>query len=228
MRIIFLGDSLTWGGYGGNFVDVIAQLMPEHDIINAGVGGDTAINIERRLEDEIEKHQPDAAYVMVGGNDAVSFTMPKTRNYYKHAKKIKPDGIVTPEQHAQAIHTILLGLLGQRILTGLGVSPTEYNVELARARQQYALAAKKVADELRVPVLDLFDEFAPKNPIEREPVDMSFIQTIGQRSESGWNDYEKERQQWGYTYTFDGMHLMPATAQLYGERIAVFLREHVL
>ena len=60
MRIIFLGDSLTWGGYGGNFVDVVAQLMPEHDIINAGVGGDTAINIERRLDDELAEHQPDA------------------------------------------------------------------------------------------------------------------------------------------------------------------------
>ena len=61
MRIIFLGDSLTWGGYGGNFVDVVTQLMPEHDIINAGVGGDTAINIERRLGDELDEHQPDAA-----------------------------------------------------------------------------------------------------------------------------------------------------------------------
>ncbi|MAU11990.1 MAG: hypothetical protein CL607_19360 [Anaerolineaceae bacterium] len=228
MRIIFLGDSLTWGGYGGNFVDVVAQLMPEHDIINAGVGGDTAINIERRLDDELAEHQPDAAFVMVGGNDAVSYTMPKTRNYYKSSKKIKPDGIVTPEQHADAIHNILMELLGQRILTGLGLAPTEYNAELLQARRQYADLARQEAEKLRVPVLDLFDEFAPEQPVDRDPVDLKFIQVIGQRSNSGWSDYEAERQHWGYTYTFDGMHLLPETAKLYGKRIAAFLTENVL
>lgn len=228
MRILFLGDSLTWGGYGGNFVDVVAQLMPEHDIINAGVGGDTAINIERRLDNELEEHQPDAAFLMVGGNDAVSYTMPKTRNYYKSSKKIKPDGIVTPEQHAEAIHNILMELLGQRILTGMGLSPTEYNAELLQARRQYADLARQEAEKLRVPVLDLFDEFAPEQSVERDPVDLKFIQVIGQRGNSGWSDYETERQRWGYTYTFDGMHLLPETAKLYAERITAFLKDKVL
>ncbi len=29
MRLVFLGDSLTWGGYGGNFVDKVAGLLPQ-------------------------------------------------------------------------------------------------------------------------------------------------------------------------------------------------------
>ena len=88
--------------------------------------------------------------------------------------------------------------------------------------------ARQEAEKLRVPVLDSLDEFAPQQPVERDPVDLKFIQVIGQRSNSGWSDYEEERQRWGYTYTFDGMHLLPETAKLYGERITAFLKEKVL
>ena len=51
MKITFLGDSLTWGGYGGNFVEYVADQLPDHTIVNAGVGGDTVINLLRRLDE---------------------------------------------------------------------------------------------------------------------------------------------------------------------------------
>ena len=43
MRIVFLGDSLTWGQYGGDFVAEVAKRLPEHETLNAGVGGDTVV-----------------------------------------------------------------------------------------------------------------------------------------------------------------------------------------
>ena len=36
MRIVLLGDSLTWGGYGGSFAATVSALLPEHQIIPAG------------------------------------------------------------------------------------------------------------------------------------------------------------------------------------------------
>jgi lysophospholipase L1-like esterase len=89
MRIVFLGDSLTWGGYGGNFVDEVQKQMPEYEIINAGEGGETVINLLRRVEDVLTEHKPDAMFVMVGGNDATSYSQPKTRGYYRKAKNSK-------------------------------------------------------------------------------------------------------------------------------------------
>jgi lysophospholipase L1-like esterase len=225
---MFLGDSLTWGGYGGNFVDTVAELLPDYEIINAGVAGDTAVNIQRRVEQEIEQHQPDIAFVMVGGNDSVTYSMPKTRSYYKQAKDLLPDGIVTPEQHAQAMRDIITALLRERILTAVGIAPTEYSRELLDVRKQFSQAAKDVAEDLDVPLLDLYPQFAPENPIERDPVDMSFILQIGKRSGSDWDDYETERQKWGYTHTFDGMHLMPDAAKQMGEVITDFLKEQFL
>jgi len=223
VRIIFLGDSLTWGGYGGDFVKHVAEKLPDHVIINAGIGGDTAINILRRLEDEINKHQPDAAFVMVGGNDAVSYSMPRTRSYYKNAKNIE-DGKVTLEQYAQAYRGILTGLLSHRIMTGIGLAPTEYNAELIEVRKRYMRQAHSIAESLKVPVLDFCQHFTVGKPVERDPVDMAFILNIGKRSASGWDDYESERQRWNYTFTFDGMHLTPETAQKFADLLVDFIK----
>lgn len=223
MRIIFLGDSLTWGGYGGNFVQQVAEKLPDHDIINAGVGGDTAVNILRRLEDEIYNHQPDAAFLMVGGNDAVSHSMPQTRSYYKNAKNIE-DGKVTLEQYAQAYRAILTNLLSHRIMTGIGLAPTEYNAELIEVRKKYMRQAQSIANSLNVPILDFCEYFTVDEPVDRDPVNMAFILNIGKRSASGWDDYELERKRWGYTFTFDGMHLTPESAQRFANLLVDFMK----
>ena len=68
--------------------------MPEHELINAGVGGNTVINLLRRVDEDVLSHQPDAVFLMVGGNDAISNNQPKTRSYYRQAMGI-PKGVVT-------------------------------------------------------------------------------------------------------------------------------------
>jgi lysophospholipase L1-like esterase len=97
MRIVFLGDSLTWGGYGGNFVDAVQKQMPEHEIINAGVAGDTVVNLLRRVENVLTETKPDALFVMVGGNDATSYSQPKTRGYYRKVKQ--PKMVLLPQMN---------------------------------------------------------------------------------------------------------------------------------
>jgi lysophospholipase L1-like esterase len=226
MRIVFLGDSLTWGGYGGNFVDEVQKQMPEYDIINAGVGGDTVVNLMRRVEDVLAEHEPDAMFVMIGGNDATSYSQPKTRNYYRKAKQLE-EGFVTPEEFESTYHDLLLKIKSFYVLPLIGLAPTEYSRELVEARHDYNERARKVADGLDVPVLDLDAIFTPENPIEREPVEIGFIQQIGDRANSGWDDYESERQKWGYTYTFDGMHILPATAVEFAKHIVPFLKKHL-
>jgi lysophospholipase L1-like esterase len=227
MRIVFLGDSLTWGGYGGNFVDEVAAQMPDHTILNAGVAGDTAVNLLRRVDQVVSDLLPDAVFVMVGGNDATSFTYPVVRPYYATVKKLD-DGQVTPDQFTSAYRDLLLYLQSNQILTLVGLAPTEYNADLIKARHTYNARAREVAESLNVPILDLDAQFTPKTPIERPSVDMDFIRQIGSRSASGWNDYEAERAKWGYTFTFDGMHLLPQTAKRFADLIVPFLKEHLL
>lgn len=226
MRLVFLGDSLTWGEYGGSFVRQVAAQMAEHDISNAGEAGDTVVNLLRRLESVIAEHIPDAMFVMVGGNDAISYTVPAVRPYYQTVKKLD-NGRVTPETYASAYRELLTQLQLHYIHPLIGLAPAEYNRELVAARQRYNTLAREVADSLNIPVLDLATPFTPAAPIDREPVTMTFIRQIGERVRSGWHDYETERARWGYTYTFDGMHLTPEAAKEFAALIVPFLREHL-
>lgn len=226
MKIVFLGDSLTWGEYGGNFVDVVAKQLPNHDIINAGVGGDTVINLYQRYESVIEDHEPDVIFVMVGGNDAASYTMPDTRIYYRSNKKI-PDGIVTPELFERTYRNLLTELQLNHIVTFVGLAPTEYNSNLKAAKHEFNQIAQQVALSLNIDVLDLEAPFAIDHIPEREPVSLKFIQDIGYRVSSGWTAFEAEREKYGYTYTFDGMHLLPDSADKMGNLIVKFLTENM-
>lgn len=227
MRIVFLGDSLTWGGYGGNFVAEVAKQLPEHEIINAGEGGDTVVNLLRRLENVIDQHQPDAMFVMVGGNDANSYAMPDTRGYYKKAKQLD-NGIVTPEQFEETYRELLHQLQLNFVQALIGLAPTEYSRDVVEAKHDYNIRARNVAESLNVPILDLDAEFTPENPIDRAPITLQFIQQIGANWSSGWDKFEEEQQKWGYTYTFDGLHILPETAPKFANLIVPFLQKHLL
>jgi lysophospholipase L1-like esterase len=226
LKLVFLGDSLTNGSYGGDWVALVRAALPQHEFVNAGIGGDTVVNLRARLDAVLDQHQPDAAFVMVGGNDAVSYAMPDTRSYYRSAKKI-PDGVVSPELFRTIYRDLLTVLLLAHVQPFVGLAPTEYSRALVEVKQHYNQIAREEAEALNIPICDLEADFTPEHPIEREPVTLAFIQEIGRRQASGWRDFAAARDQWGYTYTFDGMHLMPDAAPLFAERVAAFLQQHL-
>ena len=151
MKIVFLGDSLTNGSFGGDWVSLVAAQLPTHEVVNAGVGGDTVVNVAVRAESVLEKYQPDAVFVMIGGNDAVTNIFPDTRLYYKSSKKILPDGIVTPERFGTQYRELLTYLLLEHVQPFVGLAATEYNRELIAERQRYNQITREVAAALAIP-----------------------------------------------------------------------------
>jgi lysophospholipase L1-like esterase len=225
MKIVFFGDSLTWGGYGGNFVDEVAKRLPDHEIINAGEGGNTVINLTRRLERDVLSHQPDGVFLMVGGNDSTSYSQPQTRIYYEQVQKLD-GGYVSPLQFSQHYRDLLNRLLLEHIQVWIGLQPKEQNPDTVRAMREYNDIARDIARSLNLPVLDLDARLSPKNPDEvppRSPLNLATINLIGKRISQKWNDYETERQKGGYTYSFDGIHFTPETAVRVAEWIVEFL-----
>jgi lysophospholipase L1-like esterase len=225
MKLVFLGDSLTWGGYGGNFVAELAKLLPEHEIINAGIGGNTVLNLLNRVDD-ILADEPDGIFVMVGGNDAISSSQPATRRYYEQVQKV-PDGIVSPEQFTQAYRDLLTRIQLAHVLAWVGLEPSEYNPEVVAAVQQYNALANEAASAFNITVLDLMANFPPQNIQPRPPLNQADINLIGKRSSSGWDDYEAEQKRGGYSFTFDGLHLMPESAKHMAQIIADFLKPYL-
>jgi len=212
MKIVFFGDSLTWGRYGGDFVAEVARLLPTHAIINAGQAGNTVINLLNRLEDVLAE-EPDGIFVMIGGNDAISYSQPGTRRYYEQVQKV-PGGVVSPAQFVQSYRDLLTCIQLAHVLAWVGLAPSEYNPETLAAVRQYNALARETANSLNIPVLDLMKHFPPRPDLpNRPPLAQADINLIGKRASSGWADYETERQRSGYTFTFDGLHLTPEAAK---------------
>lgn len=223
MRVVCLGDSLTAGEYGGSYVEALRRLRPDLTLINAGVGGDTVLNLLARLDRDALAHQPDGVLLIVGGNDAISYSQPKTRSYYKFNKKV-PDGIVTPELFARTYRELLERLHLAHVVVWAGLPPTETNPAVLATQREFNALAAEAARAYGVPVLDLMAAFVPDDLPERPDLDMGTILTIGAHMESGWHDYDTAQAAGGYGFTFDGMHLTPEAAERMASLLAAFLQ----
>ncbi len=224
MKLVCFGDSLTAGAYGGSYVNALRRLRPDLEVVNAGVGGDTVLNLLARLEGDVLDHQPDGVFIMIGGNDAISYSQSKTRPYYKSAKDV-PDGTVTPEIFARTYRSLLERIHLAHVLVWVGLPPVEANPAVVEAVREYNAFATEAARAYAAPVLDLMAAFAPQTVPERPDFDIATINTIGARMGAGWSDYEGAKADGGYTFTFDGLHPMPVAAQRMGALIADFIAQ---
>ncbi|PJF28128.1 MAG: hypothetical protein CUN53_01485 [Phototrophicales bacterium] len=222
MKIVLFGDSLTWGGYGGSYARELQALRPQHTWINAGVGGNTVINLLQRVEADVIDQQPDGVFIMVGSNDAISYCQPKTRSYFRQRHGI-PDGVVTPEQFASAYRELLTRLQSAQIVTWIGLPAAEYNPTVVETLKDYNHRAAEIAQSMGIETLDLLAAFNPPIIPDRPELDLNYIFTIGRREDAGWDDFERERERGGYRYSFDGLHFTPDTARRAAELIADFI-----
>ena len=221
MKIAFLGNSLVEGSYGGNFVAQVAARLPRHTVINAGQNGNTILNLLARLDDLLAQ-EPDIVFVFCGGNDAISFSQAETQRYYERVMKV-PSGVVTPDQFRTGFRDLLTRIQAAQAVTYVGLIPLEHNPTVAEAMQHYNGIAAEVCKALNVQTLDLMTVLSPAHIPERPPLSQKTINLIGQRVTSGWKDYAAEHERGGYTYSFDGLHLTPETAERVAEMVVEFL-----
>lgn len=74
--VVFYGDSITDAGrfddpqgLGRGYVRQLADRLSEQTVINSGVGGNRAVDLQARLADDVLAHQPDLVSIMIGIND---------------------------------------------------------------------------------------------------------------------------------------------------------------
>jgi len=222
MKIVCFGDSLTRGTYGGSYFDSLATALPQHTFGNAGRNGDTVHDLLARV-DEVITLAPEGVFLMVGGNEAISFSQPKTRPYYRKSKAL-PEGYVTPDLFSATYRELLFQLQLAGLLIWIGLPPAEHNPAVRAAFLAFNHLASQAATSYRLPVLDLMSAFAPQPPPPRPDLDLGTILTIGRREAEGWSDYESARRAGGYTFTFDGLHLTPEAAHRAGLLIAALIQ----
>ncbi|MBZ0290990.1 MAG: hypothetical protein K8L99_00335 [Anaerolineae bacterium] len=224
MNIVFFGDSLTAGNFGVNYVNKLALLLPGHHFYNEGVNGDTSLNLYRRVDRDVIDRQPDGVVIMIGVNDAYSWAVSDLSPYFRFVKRIA-GGRISPVAFRENVRAIIMKLLSESIKVWVVLPPVEYNPDVVSALREMNMQAKSVCEELQVPTLDLMARLTPfeisSRPAPRLLPFMAknFVVLLSP-------DYDRRRDDVGHSYSFDGIHLTEAGAQLFAEAIAEFLREN--
>ncbi len=104
-KIIFLGDSLTYG-YGIKRRDIWTQIIAEStniECVNKGINGDTTTGMLARFNEDVINEKPNYVHIMGGTNDLICGLNPNT---------IKANIMAMTQQ-----------ALSKRIIPLIGISP---------------------------------------------------------------------------------------------------------
>ncbi len=225
MKVVFFGDSLIQGTYGGSIVDKLAPQLPGHRFVNMGVNGDTSLNLFKRLDRDVIDEQPGGVFIMIGINDAMTFAEPASRPYYRLYKGVR-GGQISPVSFRENMRAILTKLRVAQIKIWVALPPVESSPAVVDALHQMNAYTAELCQHMQIPLLDLMREFTPAEVAAQPPLSLvssmgrNLIRSLTLKGEG----YEKLRQAGGYSYSFDGVHLTEGSAQTFADHIADFLR----
>jgi lysophospholipase L1-like esterase len=229
--LICFGDSLTEGVIGASYVDLLRERLPARvRVINAGINGDTTINLLRRVDRDVVPYRPDLIVILVGLNDlATTYGHSSGRPYYWLVKQIHRK---LPPQVFARLYRQLIATLRSRTgaqlalctLTTLSERPDDPSHVQVDA---YSTVIRALAEQEQLPLIDLRAAFCaalaaepragPPYRIWVPVLDGAAIALRGQT-------YSTIAERRGYRLLCDGAHLAEAGARLVAETMLPFLQ----
>jgi lysophospholipase L1-like esterase len=246
MRVLFLGDSLTEGIDGVCYLDVVRERLDAArtgdaclamvEVIGAGVGGDTVVNLARRLASDVVPRQPDWVVIQVGVNDCATLllrrSLPTRSTVHGYRYFVGYKGIreaITPERFAEGLRVLVDAIRTQTqaqvaICTPalIGESP---RASAWRLLDRYADVARYIAAERDCHLIDVHAAFEhavaalPKRLLAAWLVDFWRRHRPGPRG-AGYETLARLR---GYSLVYDGRHLTQRGAGVMAEPIVDWL-----
>lgn len=246
MRVLFLGDSLTEGVDGIAYLDVVRERLDaaragdarlgEIELISAGVGGDTVVNLTRRLATDVAPRQPDWVVIQVGVNDCGTLLLRRslpTRStvhgyrYFAGYKGIRE--AITPARFAEGMR-VLVDAIRARTQARVAICSAAVIGESRRGQawrllDRYVDAARYIADERDCHLIDVHAAFEramaalPKCTLAAWPVGFWWRH----RPVPQGADYETLARLRGYTLVYDARHLTRRGAEVMAEPIVDWL-----
>jgi len=233
--LICFGDSLTEGTIGASYVDILRQRLPAAiRVINAGINGDTTINLLRRFERDVVPYRPDLVVILVGLNDlTTAYGWPSNRAYYRFIKRVPI--ALTPTLFARAYQRLIAALrqhtqaqLALCTLTTVGEQPDHAFQSHIDA---YSTIIRALAEREQLQLIDLrraFQATLIEDPRDGPPyyiwtplLDAAAIRLRGRT-------YAELGARRGYRLLCDGAHLAEAGAALVAETMLPFLEQALL
>lgn len=100
-KVIFFGDSITQAGVRPEgYITQMKSLLPDHELIGAGIGGNKVYDLYLRMEKDVLEKKPDVVVIYIGVNDVwhkathgTGTDLPKFEGFYRALiKKIQANG----------------------------------------------------------------------------------------------------------------------------------------
>lgn len=229
--LVCFGDSITQGTIGASYVDILRrELAPRVRVVNAGVDGDTTVNLLRRVARDVAPHQPDLVTVLVGLNDiGAAYGELVQRAYYRHVKRTPLD--LTPRRYIAAYRRLIAELRARTAaaialctLTTIGEDPGE---PIQHVVDAYSTVVRALALQEGLALIDLRARFCAAiaaDPRPGQPYRIWQAPLDGTAVRMGAS-YAALTERRGFRLLCDGVHLAGAGAELVAETMLPALRE---
>ncbi len=223
MKIVFAGDSLTWGKPGVGYVHILQQKLTGQELINLGKGGDSTEGLLHRIKGGCLPDDTDVLVLEIGTNDvfvnvSIAYPLVRAMLFQPWARDRKSFGAFYQELLAQ-IHSKAKRIIAIPPLL-IGEDPqSKWNRELD-AREK--LIEEMTSGYENIFFLDVREKYIDtlKNSntskyIVRNPFTV-LADGICLRSPGAVDKKAKRR---GLCYTLDGVHFNSKGAQLLADAV---------
>ena len=221
--IACIGDSLTHGNIGQNWVDYLRQQFPNDIFLNEGINGNTAWQVIQRL-DPILQCQPHLIILLIGTNDALgSFDINSGLRYKKNNELPEAPTLEKYKEHLNEliekigiqskIAICTLPPIGENVNSEVNQHVNLFNEYIELIAKQKKLTLLPVSEELWSDIQSRTYpsklEYNPKViPLFRRIFGGIFHHYIFKKS---WNDISSAKGQW---ILFDQIHLNERGAEI--------------
>jgi lysophospholipase L1-like esterase len=232
--IVFFGDSITEGVIGASYVNMVRKaLHGQAHVVNAGINGDTVVNLRRRVGRDVAPHAPDVVVVLVGLNDMGTVrAVQLQRGYYRLVKHNWVE--LTPQRYATGYRALLAKLRQQTdatiMLSTLTTITEEPDSPVQEFVDAYSVIVRAIAHQEGLQLVELREAFRTAVAADPRPGEPYTIKTaVADMLAIRWQGatYERLQAQRNYRLTVDGVHLAEAGAVLAAEVMVQALQQRV-
>lgn len=238
--IIFIGDSITHGFYGVNYIKIVKERLKNsessYEFINAGINGDLTVNILERMDDIIQC-KPDIAILLVGTNDVNGSQSKKRAKIYEFTKKIPKDPLFWTEKRFVGDYSKIIRRFKEETKAIIAISSLPPIGEEPKTKpfndsKRYSGIIKNLATDFNVNYLPLnetmiaqLDENAPPPNFSYEKSNpISMIKFILQHYLGrSWDKISKKN---GLQFLTDNLHLNKVGATFIADLVEKFLLQN--
>ncbi|MEM7156582.1 MAG: SGNH/GDSL hydrolase family protein [Myxococcota bacterium] len=231
--LLCLGDSITHGNLGGNWVDGLRTRFAASGrlVANAGINGQQAWNVAQRLDRELSC-KPDLACLMIGSNDVMAADRPdRAAAYVKQNELPRTPDLEWSLAELEALVPRIVAAVPRVALCTIPPLGDDDQQPIAALVARYNDRVRSLAEQHGCVLLDVHEAIVPLLSDAKtayQGAQKTVIRLVGKVAahhylmNKSWDDIARSL---GYGATAEGIHLSDTAAARVEELVAGFVRD---